>query len=138
MDINTVSGQIVDAAMRVHSALGPGLLESVYEACLADELKNRHLFIECQLPLSINYFDKVIEAGLRLDLVVERTVVVELKSVESLLPIHTAQLLTYLRLGHYPLGLLLNFNVVHMKQGIKRLTNTPLPPSVSSASSVVK
>ena len=138
MDINTVSGQIVDAAMRVHSALGPGLLESVYEACLADELKNGHLFIECQLPLSINYFGKVIEAGLRLDLVVERTVVGELKSVESLLPIHTAQLLTYLRLGHYPLGLLLNFNVVHMKQGIKRLTNTPFPPSVSSASSVVK
>jgi GxxExxY protein len=138
VDINTVSGQIVDAAMRVHSALGPGLLESVYEACLGDELKNRDLFIECQLPVSINYFGKAIEAGLRLDLVVERTVVVELKSVESLLPIHSAQLLTYLKLGHYPLGLLLNFNVVHMKQGIRRLANSTLTPSASSASSVVK
>ncbi len=109
--------------MRVHSALGPGLLESVYEACLAYELGRRGLDVERQLQLPIRYGDMTLDAGLRLDLVVERSVVVELKSVDALLPIHSAQLLTYLKLGNYPIGLLLNFNVVRMKDGIKRLAN---------------
>ncbi len=123
MEINAISGQVVDAAMRVHSALGPGLLESVYEACLAYELGRRGLDVERQLQLPIRYGDMTLDAGLRLDLVVERSVVVELKSVDALLPIHSAQLLTYLKLGNYPIGLLLNFNVVRMKDGIKRLAN---------------
>lgn len=123
MQINSISGQIVDAAIAVHSALGPGLLESVYEACLAHELQRRGLGIERQLVLPVRYGDILVEAGLRLDLVVERSIVLELKAVESLLPIHTAQLLTYLKLGNYPLGLLLNFNVPRMREGIKRLVH---------------
>jgi GxxExxY protein len=124
VQINELSGQIVDAALAVHSALGPGLLESVYEACLAHEIRKRGLGVERQLALPVRYDAVLVEAGLRLDLVVERSVVVELKSVETLLPIHTAQLLTYLKLGDYPLGLLLNFNVARMRNGIKRLANS--------------
>ncbi|HTZ00215.1 MAG TPA: GxxExxY protein [Rhodocyclaceae bacterium] len=138
MDINDISGKVVDAAMRVHSLLGPGLLESVYEACLVHELSRTGLAVERQLALPVHYDSVVVDAGLRLDIVVEKSVVLELKSVDSLQPIHIAQLLTYLRLGHYPLGLLLNFNVVHMKDGIKRIANNLGGSSASSASSAVK
>jgi GxxExxY protein len=123
MTSNDASRAIVDAAIKVHSALGPGLLESVYEACLAHELGQRGLGVERQVSLPVRYAGIVIEAGLRLDLLVEQCVVIEIKAVEALLPVHTAQLLTYLKLGDYPLGLLLNFNVPHMKQGIKRIAN---------------
>lgn len=123
MQLNSISGQVVDAAIAVHSALGPGLLESVYEACLAHELQQRGLRIERQLVLPVRYGDILVEAGLKLDLLVERSVVLELKAVENLLPIHMAQLLTYLKLGNYPLGLLLNFNVPRMREGIKRLAH---------------
>jgi GxxExxY protein len=123
MRVNEISGQVVDAAISVHSALGPGLLESVYEACLAHELRLRGLGIQRQLALPVRYGSIEVEAGLRIDLVVEGAVVVELKAVDALLPIHTAQLLTYLKLGSYPLGLLLNFNVPLMRNGIKRVAN---------------
>ncbi len=123
MGVNNISGQVVDAAVVVHSALGPGLIESVYEACLAHELRQRGLAIERQLVLPVRCGGIQVEAGLRLDLVVEQSVVLELKAVEALLPIHSAQLLTYLKLGGYSLGLLLNFNVPRMRDGIKRLAN---------------
>jgi GxxExxY protein len=123
MNANEASRVAVDAAIKVHSALGPGLLESVYEACLAHELTARGVRVERQLSLPVRYAETIVEVGLRIDLLVEQSLVLELKSVESLQPIHTAQLLTYLKLGNYPLGLLLNFNVVRMKDGIKRLAN---------------
>ncbi len=123
MEPNEVARVVVDSAIRVHTILGPGLLESVYEACLAHELARRGLKLDRQVLLPIRYGDTVIEAGLRLDIVVEECVILELKAAEALLPIHTAQLLTYLKLGGYSLGLLLNFNVVRMKDGIKRLAN---------------
>jgi len=123
MSINETSGKIVDAAMKVHSVLGPGLLESAYEACLKHELLKRGLKVESQLQLPVQYDGVAIDAGYRIDLLVDDTVVVELKAVEKVVPIHEAQLLTYLKLSGRKLGLLLNFNVLHMKDGIKRLVN---------------
>jgi GxxExxY protein len=121
--LNDISGQIVDSAMAVHTALGPGLLESAYQAALAFELRSRDFNVQTELPLPVTYRDVVLEIGYRLDLVVEDEVVVEIKSVDSLAPIHQAQLLSYLRLSGKRLGLLLNFNVVHLRDGIKRLAN---------------
>jgi len=123
MDHNQISGQIVDAAMKVHSTLGPGLLESAYQACLVYELRQRHLQVDSQLDLPINYGGVKLDAGYRIDLLVEKCVVVELKAVEKLLPIHEAQLLCYLRLSRCRLGLLINFNVLQLKDGIKRMAN---------------
>jgi GxxExxY protein len=123
LEINQVSGQIVDAAMKVHSALGPGLLESAYEACLLFELHKRGLRVVSQVQLPIVYESVKIDAGYRIDLLVEDAVVVELKSVEDLLPIHQAQLLSYLKLSGKKPGLLINFNTVHLKNGIRRLVN---------------
>lgn len=127
---NFVSREIVAAAMKVHATLGPGLLESVYESCLEYELKKRGLVVQRQVPVPIQYGEVRIDAGLRLDLVVNGCVIVELKTVEALLPIHTAQLLSYLRLSDKRLGLLLNFKVVHLREGIKRVVNGLNAPSV--------
>jgi GxxExxY protein len=121
--INIVSGKIVDAAMRVHSILGPGLLENAYEACLRHELSRRGLDVETQVQLPVEYDGVLIDAGYRIDLVVAGAVLVELKAVEKIAPIHETQLLTYLKLSGKKLGLLLNFNVVQMKDGIKRIAN---------------
>ncbi len=118
-----ISRHVVDAAMRVHTALGPGLLESAYEACMAVALRNRGLRVERQVPSPIVFEGIRIDVGYRLDLLVEQEVVVELKAVTKVLPIHHAQLLSYLRLGRYPVGLLLNFHVRHMRDGIIRLAN---------------
>lgn len=118
-----ISGHVVDAAMRVHTALGPGLLESAYEACMAVALRHRGLRVERQVPSPIVFEGIRIDVGYRLDLLVEQEVVVELKAVTKVLPIHHAQLLSYLRLGRYPVGLLLNFHVRHMRDGIIRLAN---------------
>jgi len=123
LNINETSGEIVGAAMKVHSVLGPGLLESAYEACLKHELSKRGLRVECQVMLPVQYDGVAIDAGYRIDLLVEDAVVIELKAVEKVVPIHEAQLLTYLKLSGKKLGLLLNFNVLHMKDGIKRLAN---------------
>jgi GxxExxY protein len=122
-ELNVRTGQVVDAALRVHSALGPSLLESAYEACLAYELRKRGLQVRTQEPVSIMYEDVRIELAYRVDLIVDGVVLVELKAVSRLLPIHETQLLSYLRLGKYPVGLLLNFHELHMKDGIKRLIN---------------
>ena len=105
----------------MHKALGPGLLESVYEVCLLHELNKRGVKVERQVSLPVVYDNLRLDAGLRLDLVVEKRVIVELKAVEVLLPVHTAQLLTYLKLSGYRLGLLVNFNSATIKHGIKRI-----------------
>jgi GxxExxY protein len=123
MELNEVTGLIVDAAMKVHSILGPGLLEGAYEACLRHELMSRGLEVNSQVSLPVDYDGTLIDAGYRLDLLVENSVIVELKAVEKLSPIHDAQLLTYLKLSGKKVGLLLNFNVVQMKDGIRRMVN---------------
>ena len=113
--------QIVDSAYAVHKALGPGLLESVYEICLRYELGRRQVHAERQVALPVIYDGITLDAGLRLDLIVERRVIVELKAVDQLLPVHTAQVLTYLKLSGLRLGLLINFNVQLIRDGIKRI-----------------
>ena len=112
---------ILDAAFIVHSALGPGLLESVYETCLAYELRQSGLQAKTQVPFPIFYGDMKLEAGMRIDLLVQDLVIVEIKAVESLQPVHEAQLLTYLKVSQKRLGFLLNFNVHRLKDGIKRM-----------------
>ena len=123
MDFETIAREIVDSAICVHTQLGPGMLESAYEACIEYELNQRSLAVRKQIPMPVRYDNLAIDIGYRLDLVVEDAVVIELKSVKRLLPIHTAQLLSYLRAGDYRLGFLLNFNTVHMRDGIKRVVN---------------
>jgi GxxExxY protein len=123
MDLNKVTGHIVDAAMKVHSALGPGLLESAYEACLAYELRKRGLQVQSQVECPVIYDGIRIDIGYRLDLLVEVAVIAELKAVENICPLNKAQLLSYLKLSGKKIGLLLNFNVEHMKDGIIRLVN---------------
>lgn len=124
---NQVAGEIIAAAIEVHKELGPGLLESAYQACLAYELDQRKLAFQTEVPLTVKYKDKVIEPGYRLDFLVEDLVVVELKSVDKITPVHEAQLLTYLRLSGFWLGLLINFNVNLLKHGIRRrVLGTPL------------
>jgi GxxExxY protein len=112
---------VIGAAIDVHRALGPGLLESTYEACLCFELTDRNIPFVRQQPLPIRYKSELNDCGYRLDLVVQGCLIVELKSVDKLLPIHKAQLLTYMKLSNIRLGLLINFNVVLLKDGIRRL-----------------
>ena len=120
--------RIIGACIEVHRNLGPGLLESAYEACLCAELSLRGLHFERQLPLLVEYKGVRIDCGYRLDLVVERDVLIELKAVERLLYIHQAQVVTYLRLARLPIGLLVNFNVLLLRDGLRRLTpNRPNP-----------
>jgi GxxExxY protein len=123
MDIEEVARQIVDAAVKVHRTLGPGLLESAYQQCLAYELRRRGVQAECEVLLPIVYDGQQIDAGYRIDMLIENCIIIENKTVEKLLPIHQAQLLTYLKLRNCQLGFLLNWNVVLMKHGIKRMVN---------------
>jgi len=118
---NEITGLIVDAAFAVHSELGPGLLEAIYEECLLIELRNRKLKVDRQVDVPVMYKGQTTGTGFRLDLVVEDSVVVELKAINALLPIHKAQLLTYLKLTQHRLGLLINFNVTKIKNGIHRV-----------------
>lgn len=120
MEYDGLTGFILKKAYEVHTALGPGLLESAYEECLCYELSLYGLQVERQKVLPIEYKGIKVESGYRMDIVVENKVVIELKAVETLLPIHTAQLLTYLKLSHIKYGLLINFNVKSLKEGIKR------------------
>jgi GxxExxY protein len=120
MDPKLVTGHIIDAAMKVHSFLGPGLLESAYEVCLQHELQKRGMRAFSQVDLPIIYDGVTIDVGYKMDLLVEDRVVVELKAVERMHPIYTAQLLSYLRLSGKDLGLLINFHVAHLKDGIQR------------------
>jgi GxxExxY protein len=121
MDIEAIGKEIVGASIKVHKALGPGLLESAYQQCLAHELRQRGLQVECEVTLPIRYGDVDIDAGYRVDMLVSKEVIVENKAVERILGIHEAQLLTYLKLADCRLGYLLNWNVVRMKDGIKRM-----------------
>lgn len=136
MDRNEISGAVVDVAMKVHSAPGPGLLESAYAAWLRHELIKRGLKVSYEVPVPIVYDGIKLEVGYKLDLVVEDTVIVELKAVEALTPIHQAQIISYLKLTKTPIGLLINFHSLHLKDGIK--TICCLNWCVSSVSSVVK
>jgi GxxExxY protein len=116
-----ITGEVIRAAIEVHKQLGPGLLEGMYEECLCRELTLMHVAFERQVPLKLEYKGLAVGAAYRMDLVVEGSVVVEIKAVEALLPVHRAQLLTYLRLSKCPLGLLVNFNVAVIPNGIVRL-----------------
>jgi len=122
-DINQISAQVIDAAMKVHTALGPGLLESAYEGCLLHELRKRGIRALSQVVLPVVYDTVTIDVGYRIDVLVEDCVIVELKSIDKLVPIHEAQLLTHLKLSGVKVGLLINFNVLHLKDGIKRMVN---------------
>ena len=123
MDINKLSSKIIGAAIEVHKALGPGLLESTYEECLCYEFSLRRISYEKQKPLPVVYKDKKLDCGYRIDVVVENAIILELKACEKIEPIHKAQLLTYLKLSGLKLGLLLNFNVPIMRDGIVRIVN---------------
>ncbi len=123
MSENEIGEMLLGCAIRVHSALGPGLLESAYEACLLYELDKAGLKTTRQVPVPLIYNEVELDVGYRTDLLVEEIVIVEVKAVEQLLPIHTAQLLSYLRLSGRKLGYLLNFNTVQMRKGIKRVAN---------------
>ena len=118
--LNSVSEKIIGAAIEVHKELGPGLLESVYEACLYHELKKQGVSVDCQVDLPIIYKGEITNKTYRIDMLVENCVIVELKSVDTVNPIHEAQLLTYMKLLNINLGLLINFNVELLKNGIKR------------------
>lgn len=115
--------KIIGAAMKVHSSLGPGLLESAYEKCLLFELHRVGLIAAAQVELPIHYDEITIDAGYRIDILVEDSVILELKSVEKIMPIHKAQLISYLKLSGFRVGLLINFNVLHLKDGISRIVH---------------
>jgi GxxExxY protein len=121
--LNELTEKIIGAAIEIHKVLGPGLLESAYEGCLAHELSLANISFERQVPLPVTYKSFELDCGYRLDFLIEKTLVLELKAVDGLQPIHDAQLLTYLRLGGWPIGLLINFNVPVLKKGIKRLVH---------------
>jgi GxxExxY protein len=123
MHINSLTQQVIGAAMRVHSKLGPGVLESSYEACLKYELQRRGLGVESQIGLPLIYDEVRLELGYRLDLLVENEIIVEIKARESILPVHESQLLSHLRLSGKRVGLLINFHVRHLKDGIKRMVD---------------
>lgn len=123
MEINEISKKTIGCAIEVHKELGPGLLESTYQECLIYELRKAGFKVRREVPMPVVYKEVKLEHGYRMDILVEEKLVLELKTVEFLNEVHFAQLLTYLRLGNYPLGLLLNFNVKMMKEGIKRIIN---------------
>ena len=125
MENNELTGKIIGAAIEVHKALGPGLLESAYKECLYYKLLRSELIVIKEKSMPIVFEEVILECGYRIDLLVENSIVVELKSVESLSDIHIAQTLTYMKLGNYKLGLLINFNVLMLKDGIKRIINNP-------------
>jgi GxxExxY protein len=134
--LDQITGRIVGAAIEVHKTLGPGLLESAYEACLAYELRQLGYKVEQQKPLPIICKDVKLDCGYRLDLVVEDAVIAEIKAIERLAPIHDAQLISYLRLADKRVGLLINFHVTLLKNGAKRIVNN-FPDSAASATSAV-
>ncbi len=129
-ELDDITGTVVDAALQLHRDLGPGLLESVYEVVLARALEKRGLGVERQTPIAFEYDGMIFSEGFRVDLLVERRVVVELKSVEKIAPLHSKQLLTYLRLMRLPVGLLINFGSPTLKEGVNRVVNH-LDPSAS-------
>jgi GxxExxY protein len=135
MEIDEITGQIIDAAMEIHKGLGPGLLESVYEAVLEKVLVKRGLLVQTQKPVNFEYHGIHFEEGFRCDLLVNNVVVVELKSVEKIAPVHQKQLLTYLRLMDLHVGLLINFGAATLKEGLQRIVNNHIPSSSLSSAS---
>ncbi len=133
-DLDRIAKEIVDSAITVHKHMGPGLLESVYEICLIDVLKERGLSLNSQVPISVKFRDKILDAGFRADIIVENKVLIEIKSVEKLAGIHEAQILTYLKLSGIEFGFLLNFNSPLMKEGIRRFYK-PLQESLAPLAS---
>ncbi len=133
MQYAELTEKVIAAALKVHSAIGPGVLEKVYRTCLQHELKKAGLDVQSEVALPILYDGIRLESGCRIDLLVDNLLIVELKCAESIEPIHKAQLLTYLRLANKPLGLLLNFNVVHLREGIKRVLNNKYRPTSMGA-----
>lgn len=129
-ELDDITGEIIDAAVKIHKGLGPGLLESVYESVLTKALEKRSLKVERQKPISFVFDEIHFDEGFRVDLLVDCSVVVELKSVEKLAPVHSKQLLTYIRLLNLPVGLLINFGAVTLKEGLHRIVNN-LPASAS-------
>ena len=123
MNLNNLSSQLIGAAIEVHRHIGPGLLESTYEACLCRELELQGLSYERQKPLPVKYKGRTLDCGYRLDIIAENKIILELKACQKIEPIHKAQLLTYLKLNNLSLGLLLNFNVPIMREGIVRIVN---------------
>ena len=121
--LNELSGVVIDAAMQVHTVLGPGLLENVYKACLAQELRFRGLRVETEVALPVYYKGLRVDAAFRIDLLVEQELIVELKAIANMLAVHEAQLLSHLRFSRKRVGLLINFNVTHLRDGIKRRVN---------------
>jgi len=122
-ELDDITGAVVDSAMKIHKELGPGLLESVYEVVLARELERRRFQVERQKPIRFEYDGMVFEDGFRVDLLLDGRAIVELKSVEKLVPVHSKQLLTYLRLMNLPVGLLINFGSATLKEGLHRIVN---------------
>ena len=123
MEVNDLTKTIIGAAIEVHRTLGPGLLESTYEACLFYELEQMGLFVERQVELPVKYKNVRVEIGYRIDLLVENQVIIEVKSVKELLPVHMAQMITYLKISNKSKGLLMNFNVAKLIDGVKRISN---------------
>ena len=122
-DLNELTGAIIGAAIEVHRNLGPGLLESAYESCLLWELRQKDLKVETQVPVPIRYKGIQLDAGYRIDLLVQDKIIVEMKAIDKIQPIHTAQVLTYLKMTNLKMALILNFNVGLMRSGIKRIIN---------------
>jgi len=122
-DLDMLSKEILDAAITVHREMGPGLLESVYEACLIEELNFRNIIVSNQVELPLIYKGKKLNKDFRIDLLVENAIVIELKTVDSILPVHEAQIISYLKLANKRLGFLINFNVPLLKHGFKRFVN---------------
>lgn len=132
MEYAEITEKVIAAALKVHSAIGPGVLESVYQTCMSHELRQAGVMASSEVALPVLYEGLRLDSGYRIDLLVENALIVELKCVDALLPIHKAQLLTYLRLANKPVGLLLNFNVVHMREGIKRILNNKYKPVMAA------
>lgn len=124
-EVNRITGIIVDSAIKVHTTLGPGLLESIYRACLAEELTSRGLSVRMEVPMPVYYNGRKLEAGYRADMLVNSLVIVEIKAIDAITPVHQAQVLTYLKLSGKRVGLLLNFHVAAMKDGIRRYIHDP-------------
>ena len=129
MDIDTLSNVIIGAGILVHRTMGPGLLESAYESCMAYELRSRGINIERQKPLPVRYKGVLLDCGYRSDMVVEQKIIVEFKAVAKLDPIHEAQMQTYLKISKYTVGLIMNFNVKLLKDGIRRFVHGYVPPT---------
>jgi GxxExxY protein len=136
MDVEAIAKEIVDSAIKVHRTLGPGLFESTYQHCLAYEIRKRGLRVDCEVVLPILYDGVRIESGYRLDMLVEDAVVIENKTVDEFAPIHATQLLTYLRMGGFHVGFLINWKVDLIKNGIKRIVNPAFKPPGSNRSKI--